>query len=170
MEPNMQGMEQGQEPQAEPQGQAQQASPEDQRAAAAMKSAGMAMMKIVYDPKASKRILDMVQKAEDPVTGIAQAALLVVGEVARQVKGMGPNVAYAAGPVAVAAITELALMAELIKDDQNILRGAMEQVAVMLKQRQGQPAQTEQAPAQQAAPQGIVAGAMQPQETSTKHR
>lgn len=135
----------------------------DQRATEAMRSAGAAMMKVVYDAKVSKSLLDIVQKAEDPAQGIAQAAMTVITEVASKVKGMGQGVAYAAGPVAVAAITELALAAGIIKDDTNILRGAMEQVAMMLKGRQAQPAAQPQE--QPGGPQGTIAGGMmQPQE------
>lgn len=108
---------------------------------------GLAMMKTIYDKKMTPQILGMVSGAEDPVSGVVQAAMTVVQGISEKVKGSPPQAAFAILPAAVALIFELADAAKILKYDPSM----MQQAQAMVQQKMGGEAQG--APAEQPAAQ-----------------
>lgn len=96
-----------------------------------------AVGKVVYGASTRGPLLQMIQAAGDPVQGVAQAALTVVGQLGEQMKGSNPRAAYAAAPVAALMLLEVAEAASLVKFDKALLPQVVEAMQAIAQKREG---------------------------------
>lgn len=117
--------------------------------------------KVIYHKEISAQLLRMVQSAEDPVAGAAQATLTVLEQIKTQVKGVHPNFVYTAAPAVASMLLELAGAAKLVKFDEETISQVTQAIVETLKSRG---AAGEQAGTPAAAPaQGAPPAQPQPQ-------
>jgi len=72
------------------------------------KKLATAVMRVIYDEKISKKLLEMIAKAPDPVQGIVQAVLMVVGIVMSESNKSPKNADQAAAVFALMFVMEMA--------------------------------------------------------------
>lgn len=124
----------------------------DPKAVETFRKLGIAAMKIVYDPKISQQLLEILKAAGDPAKGIAQATSSILGQMKEKTQGANPNVVYAIAPVLAMMVAEIGEHAGLFKASQQIVQQALQIVA---KQGDTPPAQSAAAPAP-AQPAGLI--------------
>jgi hypothetical protein len=127
----------------------------DERALAAVTRLTLAAMKIIFDPNASKQLLEMMQG--DPVQGLVQAAKTVLSQLQEKSKGLPQGFALRVAPSVVKNLMDLGEAAGVLKADPQLAQ----QVLAQLK---GQPAKATPEAAPEAAPeapteqpQGLIA-------------
>ena len=122
----------------------------------------MAARKIIFDPKASKGLVEIMQKlASDPAAGVAQATMTVLGGMKEKMKGGKPNMVNAVAPVVVAELFALGSAAGIFKATPQLVQQAVALVKQELAKKPAQPAQQPPAePAAQPAPKGLIGNAM----------
>jgi len=120
----------------------------------------IAAKRIVYDPKAGKELVKIIQSAPDPIQGIAQACLMVLRILHTNMKGAQGMGAVAIGAV-VPMVIELAVKAKLVQPSkdlgQKVLMALKQLVAQQQQQQQAAPPPGAQQPGQMAQPpQGVT--------------
>lgn len=102
---------------------------------------------IIYNEEITDQLLAMMG-GEDPAAGVAQAAQLVLGQMAEKVKGVPPEAVYELATTAIALLTELGAAAGLFEKDPAIIAKAVQMVN-QGRQRRATPPQGPAAPPQQ---------------------
>jgi hypothetical protein len=146
-----------------------QVNPQTQKYADVLQRIVVAAGKIVYgDQKTAAGIVQLVSQAEAPEEGLAQATMLILGRLSEQMKGMNPSVVFAAAPMVVGMIAELAQAAKVVEPTPELLSAALEKVKAQMAGGQPQQAAAPAAPQEQQAPQepapaaeGLVAQGME---------
>ena len=135
-------------------GEAEQAMPEkSMQAPPELQRIGLAVQKIVYNPKIADGLVQMIQQAGDPIQGIAGATMVVLQKIMQSAKGIDPEqLSVIAGTAAAAHVAVLAQAAGLVKLDDKTIPAVLQAMA-----GQGQGGQQEQ----QAQQGGMIAQQMQ---------
>lgn len=122
-----------------------------------------AATKVLYDPQHGQEILNILQHAQSPAQGLADATYMLMGELIQISKGTMPtSVIVPAGKEVMSLIAEMAEKAGIAESPQ-IMQQAMLIIAQKLAQRAGMsPQQIQQAIAQRAQAQPQQAPAFQP--------
>jgi hypothetical protein len=102
----------------------------DQKMMDAYRRLGLAAMKIVYDKAISRQLIDMMGQSEPPQS-IADAALVVLGQLKEKAQGIEPAFVYSVGPAVISFIAELGEAAGLFKRSPEMLK----QVAMLISQK-----------------------------------
>lgn len=85
----------------------------------------MAAMKVVYDPKGAPALVGIISKSDDPIDGLAQAAMAVLMQLRQQVKGTDPNTVLMLAPMILAMIAEVAHAAKVVETTPDVLNKAL---------------------------------------------
>jgi hypothetical protein len=134
----------GKQPAAQPpaQGMRPQAGAVDPNAQQATRALGLSMMKRLYDKKITPELLNIIRNSEDPVAGVAQAAMMVVDglDQSQQAKSLPPKSMVSIATAAVVFLFELADAAKIVQSNPSMIQKAQ---AMLQQKMSGQ---------QQAAP------------------
>lgn len=135
---------------AQPQG-----APVDPNAQQATRSLGLAMMKRLYDKKITPELLNVIRGSEDPVAGVAQAAMMVVDglDQSQQAKSLPPKSMMAIATAAVVFLFELADAAKILQSNPAMIQKAQ----AMLQQKMGGQQQAAPAAPAEAVPAEVPA-------------
>src|SRR5262245_16984781 len=109
------------------------AAPQGNPAKAAIQRLVMAAQKIAYSPNTSDQLLNMIQNAPDIVSGVAQAALVILDQMNQQVKGLKPQTVYTIAGVVVGMLLEQAEAAGLVKFDPKLVPAATKAVFELMR-------------------------------------
>lgn len=128
----------------------------DQKIMGMYKVLELAAAKKIYDPQASKGLVQTMKAAGDPAAAVAHATVIVLDDLRQAVaQKIPPQMVDAVAPAVVAMLCDLANAAGLFKATPAIVQKAV----ALIKQNRQQPARPAAQPAQ-AAQSGIIGSAM----------